>query len=410
MRNKFLKSACICLILVVCILSVSVGCSKTTSTPTTQATATQKTGEITVGIILPLTGVVSIVAAAFERGIELYFDKVNAAGGLTIGDTTYTIKYFVEDGGDDPELARTAATKLIYQNKATYIFGGWIGASDAAITEVCAANKVAHVMPQHLVPHDIGDASPDKPWTMRAAVSLDASIPILMDVLKQKYPDAKKLGLMVADTYVDSISKYENYVKGMGYEYYTQIHSGTTGDYIPVATRCLAENPDAVVNPLAGMAFAILKAVRQLGFKGPFISTAPMGPDLFLAMAGPESCTDLITGGFDINQPNDAQKEIMDMWEAKYHEAFVSDSTMGWDAAWLIVQAMQKGQSVDPGNVLATLETMTVQGDVQTSFGPARVGGAEEYGINRILVRPVPATWVMDAKVVYQNYALSPWE
>ena len=54
-----------------------------------------------------------VVALAFTRGWELYADEVNNAGGVKIGNDTYTIELIQEDSKGSAEGASTAATKLV---------------------------------------------------------------------------------------------------------------------------------------------------------------------------------------------------------------------------------------------------------------------------------------------------------
>jgi ABC-type branched-subunit amino acid transport system substrate-binding protein len=144
-----------------------------------------------------------------------------------------------------------------------------------------------------------------------------------------------------------------------------------------------------------------LIAARSLGFTGPFLSTSPLGPDVFLATAGPELCTDVICAGWNPATATGTLREVLDAWQAEYgEEPFVSDAALAWDEAWILVQAMEKAQSVDPEDVLAALDSMTTPEDLRTGFGTAHMGGLETYGVNRVLVRPIPISYLMNGQVV----------
>jgi hypothetical protein len=67
---------------------------------------------------------------------------------------------------------------------------------------------------------------------------------------------------------------------------------------------------------------------------------------------------------------------------------------------------MEKAQSIDPEKVLATLETMTEPGVIQSTFGPAYMGGKKHFGVNRVLVRPIPVAHIMDGKTKTMNLVL----
>jgi hypothetical protein len=60
---------------------------------------------------------------------------------------------------------------------------------------------------------------------------------------------------------------------------------------------------------------------------------------------------------------------------------------------------MEKAGSVDPEKVAAAFDQMTAPGSAKTVFGPAKMGGADRFGVNRVLVRPIPITRIDKGKV-----------
>ena len=98
-------------------------------------------------------------------------------------------------------------------------------------------------------------------------------------------------------------------------------------------------------------------------------------------------------------------KEIKARWLAKYAEDFVSDAVFAYDGAWILAQVIEKAQSVDPQAVLSTFETLSQPGSLQSVFGEARVGGLKTFGANRVLVRPIPISGLINGKAeVYRYY------
>ena len=180
---------------------------------------------------------------------------------------------------------------------------------------------------------------------------------------------------------------------------------GTT-DFIPVYTRILASKPDVILAMVSGQAQYQLMAARQLGFKGAFISNAPLAPEVFLAVAGAEDCDNLITNGMHTDAPTAEFAKVIKLWNKKYKEDFISDCYGGYDSLWILIQAIEKAQSLDAKKVMAALESMTNIGDLQTLFGPAKMGGMERFGCNRVLTRPVPLTHLKKGKLVHADYIL----
>ena len=81
------------------------------------------TKTLKIGVVMPISGPISTVGMAWVRGFELYFNKVNAAGGVKIGNDTYLFDVIAEDSKVNPEAAGTAAKKLVFQDKASFVFG-----------------------------------------------------------------------------------------------------------------------------------------------------------------------------------------------------------------------------------------------------------------------------------------------
>ena len=110
------------------------------------------------------------------------------------------------------------------------------------------------------------------------------------------------------------------------------------------------------------------------------------------------------SNGVNPEDPTDVMREVIERWNKKFREPFVSDAVMGWDEAWILIQAMQKAKSVNPEKVIAALDGMTTKGSLMTNFGPAYMGGEERFGINRVLKRPIPITHVMNGEMKLVGY------
>jgi branched-chain amino acid transport system substrate-binding protein len=397
-----------CLLLTLLAVGFTGGCqeAETTTPPTTPTTTTPPTTppeHLTVGVVMPISGPISTVGMAWVRGFELYFDKLNTEGGVQIGDTTYLFDVIAEDSQANPEAAGTAAQKLVFQDGATFMFGEILEQDTQAIYDICAPNGVLHLITWVNVPFHPADISPDKPLCTRPMISPQDSHRPVLEYLLEAYPDTETMVLVVPDIAVGTLDEdCRSVAADLGIEVVaSEIWEFGTTDFVPLYTKVLAHNADAICTLSSAQAHYQLLAARQLGFTGPFISTSPLGPDVFLAVAGPEACTDVICAGWDPAAATGALKDVVDGWQAEYGaEPFISDASFAWDCGWILVQAMEKAQSVDPEDVLAALDTMTAPGDLQTGFGSAHMGGLETYGVNRVLVRPVPVSYLMNGQIV----------
>lgn len=363
--------------------------------------ANEATKTVKVGSIMPISGPISFLGVGFNRGFELFFDKINKDGGLKIGADTYKFELITEDSMLSPEGASQAARKLVHKDGAKYVIGAILSVCAAAINEVTEPAGAMHVISWIDEPKHPGDVGPEKPLTVRPIVSSDAAYEMDYDYLRKHYPDAKRVVLVVDQGYEAMRARAKKVAEERGFEvvHQEQWPFGIE-DFLPVYTRVMTHKPDAIHCMISAQAGDQLKAARQLGFKGPFFSDTPGDPRTDIIMqAGEEFSYDVFCNGMDMKEATPEINEIMKLWDAQYKEPFFAMALNAWEEVWILIQAMEKAQSVDPKKVAAAFDQMTKQGSVKTVFGPGRMGGAERFGVNRVLVRKIPITKIDKGKI-----------
>ena len=364
--------------------------------------------KIKIGTIMPMSGPLSILGMTFGRGYTIIAEFINEQGGVNVGGKSYQLEIINEDSKGSAEASRTSALKLIHRDKVDFITGGILEPAIEAMYKVCLDNGMLFLAGNANIPGHPADVSADKILQVRVAHSHDETHGMDIAYLKKAYPEAKKIAIAAPDIgYEPMIDDFKARAVKQGLEivFAEKWQWGTT-DFVPVYTRVLASKPDAILAMVSGQAQYQLMAARQLGFKGVFISNSPMAPQVFLSVAGPEDCDNLITNGMHVDAPTDEIAKVMKRWREKYREEFISDSLWGYDAVWVLVQAIEKAQSLDAKKVMAAFESMTNVGDLQTAFGPSKMGGMKRFGCNRALVRPLALTHLNKGKLVYSDYIM----
>ncbi len=391
--TKVLKISFLCLLLLPLLAVPVAGCG-----PQPQ----EEAQELTIGCVMPFSGPLGFIGMAMTKGLELQFNKINEEGGVEIGGVKYKIKYIQEDSKGAPESSATATQKLVHQDGAKFVYGEILEECDEAIYQVCGPAKVLQILSSINIPGHPADIGPGKPFLVRLGISFDDTHSMDFAYLKEAYPNVKTIAISISDigeepVFEDAKKKAE----ALGFTVLEpRMWEWGTEDFVPYYTRLLADKPDAVLVLISGQAMYQISAARQLGYTGVLISNAPLGPEVILRVAGAEAGNDVIVNGWDPgNPPTDVLKEIVERWEKTYTDEFVSDASLTWDSSWILIQAMQKAQSVDPEKVAATLDTMINMGDIQTSHGPGRMGGIERFGVNRSLIRPIPITRLMNGQI-----------
>ena len=368
--------------------------------------AQAKTKTLKVGMLMPLSGPISIVGVGLTRAVELYFDKVNEEGGLKLGGETYMLELIAEDSKIDPSVAATATKKLVYKDGVRFVFGAIGPPVAAAIYQVCAKAKALHLVTWIDAPGLPGDVSPKKPYSVRLCVSSDAGWEMDYDFVRKTYPQAKKLFIVCPDLGLP----IERAIKVAPEKGFTvvghELWGEGTVDFLPFYTKALATKPDVIQAACSAQAGYQLRTARQLGYKGIFISDAPTAPALILSLVGPEGSYDVVSNGMDMNNATPSMIECMERWKKKYKEPFFSDSIITWSEAEVFVQALKKADSIEPEKVVAAFDAMTAPGSFETAFGQGRMGGANRFGVNRVVVRPMPISRLVNGKIEFVGFKM----
>ncbi|MBW1774933.1 MAG: ABC transporter substrate-binding protein [Deltaproteobacteria bacterium] len=372
----------------------------------TQGVTQAATKTLKVGMLMPLSGPISIVGVGLTRAVELYFDKVNDEGGLRIGEDTYMLELIAEDSKMDPSAAATATKKLVYKDGVRYVFGAITPPVAAAIYQVCAKAKAMHVITWIDAPGVPGDISAKKPWAVRLVTTSDANWIMNYDFLRKTYPEAKRLFMVAPDVGLP-LEKAKKLAEKRGLAVVGhELWPLGIDDFLPYYTKAMAAKPDVIQANNSAQAGFQLRIARQLGFKGVFISDSPLAPGIILNIAGPEASDNVLTNGMDFANATPSMKESMSRWKKKFKEPYFEDAPLTWSQAEVFVQALKKANSLEPEKILAAFDAMTAPGSFQTCWGPGHMGGKKNFGVNRVLVRPVPQTRLMNGKIEFVGFKM----
>jgi len=98
-------------------------------------------------------------------------------------------------------------------------------------------------------------------------------------------------------------------------------------------------------------------------------------------------------------------KEIAQLWDATHDQPFDADGPEIWDMMWVLVQAIEKAQSLDPAEVAKAWESMDT---FQSIKGTGKMGGAQVFGINHMGFAPCPVTRLQNGEIEFIKW-FDPW-
>lgn len=335
--------------------------------------------------------------------VQIAADMINEKGGITVKGEKYRIELLLEDGKSNLDGVATAANRLIFDKGVKFIVGPAAFFS-AAVAPIANPNKVLYVLAfSTLQPNECDKNTPYSFVGYNSSVG-EALASILF--FKKHYPNVKKLAFVTPDDggipYLTPVTKKMMAANGM-----TMIggpigYSNEATDFNPIAAKINAvAEADGVfqLNGIAPHICGIIKGFRALGNKKPYGAAIPSVLDDVLKVAGPEATKDVFMCGATPIDPNNPplMREMGKRITAKYGKD-ESIYLQGADSFWVLMQAIEAAQSLDPTVVKAKWETMD---KVETFQGTGRMCGDETYGIKHHAVsHPQPFQTLKDGKVI----------
>lgn len=202
---------------------------------------------IKIGVHAPVTGAAAIPQASFERGVGVYFDAVNRAGGIN----GRKVEVLFEDDGFDPNKARTECKRMAEQEEVFLLIGG----AGADQIDACARYASAAGVPYlsagvHETRPGLGDLG-DLSTYFALSLTYEQQVPLLANLVGSEF-DGENVALIVADN--DSLDNFYNLADaavgdaaGDNFVLSRRIPKNTSSDAPAVGTAICQSQAEAVV-------------------------------------------------------------------------------------------------------------------------------------------------------------------
>ncbi len=321
---------------------------------TVSATATIKIGEVD-----PLTGGVSQFGIGCHRGFVLAFEQINGAGGI-LGQN---IELVTEDDQSKPGQSATAVRKLITQDKVIAILGDATSSATLEAAPIAQADKILMITPTATNPRitEVGD------FIFRVCFLDEFQGRVLARFAREKLKAQKIFTLTdVKQDYSVDLLKFfkDEFTKLGGTIVGEQSYSTGDIDFRAQLTPIRADKPDAVYVPGYYQEVAlIVKQGRQIGLTMPFIGCDGWANQALLTIGGKAVDGCFFTNHFSPDDQSPIVKSFVAQYQAKYGELPDTFSALGYDAARLLADAIQRAGSLESQAVRDTLaQTAGFQG------------------------------------------------
>jgi len=308
-------------------------------------------GNVKIGMVNPLTGTAATYGQSHLKGMQLWFDDVNAAGGIN-GRKLEIVTY---DDAGDPQQAAAGAQRMGDDQSIVAMVGSCLSSSTLAMVPIFDRAK----LPDLVVSSSAASLSKCSPYFFRMSVQDD------------------KVGGEIANTIVDPIKArtcvilYPNNDYGRGLEESTRenlvrqgvrviqsfTYLATDQDYQAMLTTVKNLNPESVA--FCGTytdGGLILKQARQVGITAPFVGgTGPNSP-IFIEIAGEAAEGFIFLGSFVPTNPDPKTQNFVTKYKAKYGAEPDNFAALAYDQAAVIADSIKR--AMDANNNVVTRATL----------------------------------------------------
>jgi branched-chain amino acid transport system substrate-binding protein len=353
---------------------------------------------IRIGAFLSVTGPAAFLGDPEQKTLEMYIERINAAGGVT-GRKLQLVAY---DDGGDAEKARTFTKRLLEQDKVDVIVGGsTTGTTMAAIPLVEQAQ-----VPFLSLAGAVGIIEPVKKWVFKTPhTDRMACEKIFTDVRERKL---SKVALISGAGGFDKSMRGEclKVAGKYGVDIVADESYGAADTDMTAQLTKIKATPgvQAVLNAGFGQGPAIVtRNYRQLGLTVPLYQSHGVASKEFIKLAGDAAegvrlpAAALLVA--DILPDNDPQKPVVVAYKRDYEARYKSDvSTFGggaYDGLMIAVEAIKRAGGTDKAKVRDAIEN--TRGFIGTS-GVVNMSAADHLGLDLSAFRMLEVkngTWTL---------------
>lgn len=309
---------------------------------------------LNIGFTGPLSGGAALYGENTLSGLRMAVEDVNEAGGIKVGDETYTVNLISLDDKYSPSQAATNAKRLVKESKAAAVFvphtGGVFALQDFNVADdflIMAYTSVPSVTQQ------------GNPMTVRIPPEFTGYVDAFSDYAIKHY--GKKLGIAgatheYAKIWTDMMTKaWEQ--KGGEIVASNPMDYNKSTDFYTGVSRVIASNPDVMfVGGASEPTGLVMQQARQLGFQGGFIVMDQAKLDEIATVTGG---LDLLEGSIGVVPLSEYDSEIARVFVVRYQTAHGkvpgSEAAYNYLAFHAMAKAMELAGSTEPQQVRAKM-------------------------------------------------------
>jgi branched-chain amino acid transport system substrate-binding protein len=330
--------------------------------------------DIKIGVVYELTGNTASFGTAAANGAKLAFKEINANGGV-LGKQIQTV---IADNKGEPAESTNAMTKVISQDKVVAVTGFTVSSCGIAGATVAEANKIPFVAAatanrRVTLNEQTGKV---KDYVFRACF-IDPFQGTVGANFALNSLKAKRTAVLVDNSsdYSKGMSQFfkETYTKGGGQIVIEEAYLQKDQDFKAILTKIKAQNPDLYYLPgYYEEVGKIIKQARELGITAPFLGGDAWDSPKLVEIGGSQALNNThFTNFYSVEDTSPKSKAFVEAYKKEFGQMPDSMSAMGYDAAYLLVDAIKRANSTEADKIrdalVATKNFKSLSGDMNLS-------------------------------------------
>ena len=303
-----------------------------------------QSGDISIGVVLPMTGRLASASPLIEQGFNLALHEIN----MTRPDHS-KVKFIVEDDGSTPEGAAAAFNKLIHEDGVSVILGPASSSATEAAFPVAQENQVAAISPTSSARGlgAIGD------YVFRIPLTTDVLISIGVKTTQAKlgYQNAATLYDETDLFSTDRDAALQEVFAANGIEtLVTETFRGGDTDFSEQLTRIKALNPDVLfVSMLPPDKPKVLIQAREAGISVPIFMSSMVNDEVQEAGAAAEGAITFI--GWLPTDETPGNQAFVQNYSAAFGVKPNGIAASSYAALYVLEEAIENAASTDAASI-----------------------------------------------------------
>ncbi|MGD1993747.1 MAG: ABC transporter substrate-binding protein [Anaerolineae bacterium] len=309
-----------------------------------------------IAILAPLSGDVATFGESTRDGALLAIEEWNERGGVLGRE----IEPIVEDSQCQAEAAVSAGNKVIDQDGVSFIIGEVCSSASIPLSEVVVSKGVLQMSPTSTNPDVTLMEDGSTKETVFRACFIDPFQGTVAARFALENLEAQTAAVFLdqGNDYVRGLAEFfrEAFEAGGGEVVVWETYTGEDQDFSAILTKVRDASPDLLYLPDYYSTVNLIAAqAQEMG-----VEATMMGGD---GWDSADLDRAVVEGGYYTNHySGDDPRPIVQEWVEKYTEKYGAEpdalATLAYDAANILLQAIEEAGTDDPAAVAETLEGM----------------------------------------------------